>query len=287
MLDKIIPKKIIHIFDLIRLDKPIGFMLLLWPCWFALAHIQQNIFEQIAWYVYLFIGAFLMRSAGCIINDLVDIKLDINVERTTNRPLPSNKVTILEAMVLLIFLLFLSFLILLKFDFKAILLGLASIPLIVFYPFMKRYTYWPQLALGIVFNWGVLIVAIQFIGEINFKFLLLYIACIFWTLAYDTIYAYQDRNDDINNNIKSTAVLFGNKGYKYVQIFYNIFFIIIAFLGFYSSQSFISLIVIIALIIAMNLYLKKWKLDSRESCNYYFKFNNVIGLSCFLFLVLF
>ena len=106
-------------------------------------------------------------------------------------------------------------------------------------------------------------------------------------IATDTIYAYQDLNDDINNNIKSTAVLFGYKGYKYVQIFYNIFFIIIGFLGFYSSQTFISLIVIIVLIIAMNLYLKKWKLDSRESCNYYFKFNNVIGLSCFLFLVLF
>jgi len=287
MLDKIIPKKIIHIFDLIRLDKPIGFMLLLWPCWFALAHIQQNKFEQIVWYIYLFFGAFLMRSVGCIINDLVDIKLDRNVERTADRPLTSNKVNILEAIVLLIFLLFLSFLILLRFDFKAILLSLASIPLIIFYPFVKRYTNWPQLALGIVFNWGVLIVAIQFIGEITFNFLLLYIACIFWTLAYDTIYAYQDRNDDINNNIKSTAVLFGYKGYKYVQIFYNIFFIIIGFLGFYSSQSFISLIVIIALIIAMNIYLKKWRLDSRESCNYYFKFNNVIGFSCFLFLVLF
>ena len=287
MLDKIIPKKIIHIFDLIRLDKPIGFMLLSWPCWFALAHIQQNKFEQISWYAYLFIGAFLMRSAGCIINDLVDIKLDRNVERTAKRPLTSNKVTILEAIVLLIFLLFLSFLILLRFDFKAILLSLGSIPLIIFYPFMKRYTNWPQLALGIVFNWGVLIVAIQFIGEINFKFLLLYIACIFWTLAYDTIYAYQDRNDDINNNIKSTAVLFGQKGYKYVQIFYNIFFIIIGFLGFYSSQSFISLIVIIALIIAMNIYLKKWRLDSRESCNYYFKFNNIIGLICFIYLTLF
>ena len=287
MLDKIIPRKIIHIFNLIRLDKPIGFMLLMWPCWFALANITQDNLENLFWFVYFFAGAFLMRSAGCIINDLVDIKLDRNVERTADRPLTSNKVTILEAIVLLIFLLFLSFLILLKFDFKAILLGLASIPLIIFYPFMKRYTYWPQLALGIVFNWGVLIVAIQFIGEINFKFLLLYIGCVFWTLAYDTIYAYQDRNDDIDNNIKSTAVLFGYKGYKYVQIFYNIFFIIVGFLGFYSSQSFMSLIVIIVLIIAMNLYLKKWKLDSRESCSYYFKFNNIIGLSCFLFLVLF
>ena len=104
MLDKIIPKKIIHIFDLIRLDKPIGFMLLMWPCWFALANITQNNFEIFFWFAYCFAGAFLMRSAGCVINDLVDIKLDRNVERTANRPLTSNKVTILEAIVLLIFL---------------------------------------------------------------------------------------------------------------------------------------------------------------------------------------
>ena len=287
MFDKIIPKKIKHIFNLIRLDKPIGFMLLVWPCWFALANTVQNNFKQISWYIYFFIGAFLMRSAGCIINDLVDINLDKNVERTSHRPLTSNKVTIREAMLLLIFLFFLSFLILLKFEFKTILLGIASIPLVIIYPFLKRYTYWPQLGLGIVFNWGILIVSIQFVGVISFNFLLLYIACIFWTLAYDTIYAYQDRSDDIKNKIKSTAVLFGSKGYKFVKIFYNIFFIIIGFLGFYSSQSFLSLVVIIALIIAMNIYLKKWKLDSKDSCNYYFKFNNIIGFFCFVFLIVF
>ena len=115
----------------------------------------------------------------------------------------------------------------------------------------------------------------------------MYIACISWTLAYDTIYAYQDRENDIINNIKSTAVLFGSSGFKYVQIFYNIFFILIGFLGFYSTQSFLSLIVIITLIIAMNLYLKKWELNSRKSSNYYFKFNNIVGLILFLFLILF
>ena len=115
----------------------------------------------------------------------------------------------------------------------------------------------------------------------------MYIACIAWTLAYDTIYAYQDREDDIINNIKSTAVLFGSNGHKYVQIFYNIFFIIIGFFCFDSSQPFISLIVIITIIIAMNIYLKKWELNSRNSSNYYFKFNNAIGLTCFLFLILF
>jgi len=287
MLDKIIPKKIKHLFDLIRLDKPIGFMLLMWPSWFALAHISKNIIIQIEWYFYFFIGAFLMRSAGCIINDLVDIDVDKNITRTSSRPLTSNKVSKIEALLFLTSLLFFSFLILLKFNFNAILIGISSIPLIIVYPFLKRITYWPQLGLGIIFSWGVLIVSIQFIGAITLNYIMLYIACIAWTLAYDTIYAYQDREDDINNNIKSTAVLFGPRGFKYVQIFYNIFFIIIGFLGFYSAQSFLSLIVIFTIIIAMNNYLKQWELNSRKSSNYYFKFNNIIGLICFLFLLLF
>ena len=287
MLDKIIPKKIKHLFDLIRLDKPIGFMLLTWPSWFALAHISNNINIKIEWYIYFFIGAFLMRSAGCIINDLVDIDVDKNITRTSSRPLTSNRVSKIEALLFLISLLFFSFLILLKFNFNAILMGIFSIPLVIVYPFLKRFTYWPQLGLGIIFSWGVLIVSIQFFGTITLNYIMLYIACIAWTLAYDTIYAYQDREDDVNNNIKSTAVLFGFSGLKYVQFFYIFFFVIIGFLGFNSSQSFISLIVIITIIIAMNIHLNKWELNSRKSSNYYFKFNNIIGLICFLFLFLF
>ena len=287
MFDKIIPTKITHLFDLIRLDKPIGFMLLMWPSWFTLANLSKDIPIQIEWYFYFFIGAFLMRSAGCIINDLIDINIDKYVARTSSRPLTSNKVSKIEAFLLLMFLLFFSFLILLKFNVNAIFMGILSIPLIIIYPFLKRYTYWPQLGLAIIFNWGVLIVSIQFVGAITLNYIFMYIACIAWTLAYDTIYAYQDREDDIINNIKSTAVLFGSNGHKYVQIFYNIFFIMIAFLGFYSTQSFISLIVIITIIIAMNIYLKKWELTSKKSSNYYFKFNNIIGLTCFLFLFLF
>ena len=287
MLDKIIPKKIKHLIELIRLDKPIGFLLLMWPCWFALANLPQDNEELTYWYVYFVIGAFLMRSAGCIINDFVDINLDKNVARTAERPLTSKKVSLTEAIVLLLVLLFFSFYILLQFNYYAIVIGLASIPLVLFYPFLKRYTYWPQLGLGLVFSWGVLIVSIQFTGTISLSFLLLYIACVFWTLAYDTIYAYQDREDDIKNNVKSTAVLFGLNGRKYVRVFYSIFYVIIGFLGFYSSKSFLSLVVIITLIFVMNLHLNKWKLDSTNSSNHYFKFNNIIGLLCFLYLVIF
>tara|TARA_Y100000590_G_C15738479_1_gene1019402 strand:- start:3110 stop:3568 length:459 start_codon:yes stop_codon:yes gene_type:complete len=152
---------------------------------------------------------------------------------------------------------------------------------------MKRFTYWPQLFLGIVFNWGVLITAIQFYEKISINFILLYIGCIFWTLAYDTIYAYQDRKDDIKNNIKSTAVLFGNLGKKYVLSFYIIFFIIIGYIGFLNSGSVASIILIFLFIITMIFFLNKWNINSRNSSNNYFRFNNFIGLGCFIYLVLF
>jgi len=280
-------KKIKYFFDLIRLNKPIGFMLLMWPCWLAMTLVPQEGLELINWYFYFFLGAFLMRSSGCIINDLIDINLDSKVARTADRALTSNKITVFESLILLFFLLLLSLVILLQFRLEAILIGLASIPLIIIYPFLKRYTHWPQLGLGIVFSWGVLIVSFQFSEVFTYDYLILYLACIVWTLAYDTIYAYQDIKDDINLKIKSTAVLFGSKGHKYVLAFYNLFFVMLGFLGFYTSNSFISLVVIIALIIVINVYLNKWKPDSKDSCNYYFRFNNFIGMICFLFLIIF
>ena len=199
---KSIPSKIKSLLDLIRFNKPIGFTLLVWPCWFALASLPINSLKNLKWYFFFFIGAFLMRSAGCIINDLVDIKIDKNVERTSKRPLVIKSVNIFEAIIFLTLLLIFAFIILIQFNYKAILIGLFSIPLIVIYPYMKRFTYWPQLALGIIFNWGILISSMQFNGYLSSTFILLYVGCIFWTLGYDTIYAYQDRKDDIKNNIK-------------------------------------------------------------------------------------
>ena len=287
MFNKIIPTKILNLFDLIRLNKPIGFMLLMWPSWFALAYIAISSLELIIWYIYFFVGAFLMRSAGCIINDLVDIKIDNKILRTADRPLTSKKITKTESIIFLLFLLFLSLIILLQFKLNSILIGLTSIPLVILYPFLKRYTYWPQLGLGIVFSCGILIVSFQFLDQITYEFFLLYIGCIFWTLAYDTIYAYQDIEDDIKINIKSTAVLFKNNGRVFVKFFYSLFLLFIGLLAFYSSKSFLSSIVIIPIIIGMNVYLNKWKLESKESCYYFFNFNNLIGLFCFIFLLIF
>ena len=287
MLDRFVPKNVVHLLELIRFNKPIGFMLLMWPCWFALAilpYSQQNLMHL---YLFFAAGAFLMRSAGCIINDLIDINLDKKVTRTSTRPLASNTISIFNAIILLLILLFLALLILIQFSLGSIICALLALPLIVIYPFMKRFTYWPQLFLGLVFNWGILIVSIEFYNKINIEYLFLYFSCVMWTIAYDTIYAYQDRNDDIRNNIKSTAILFGDNGRKIVLMFYTLFFIIIAILGYISSGSFISLIIAFAFIFTIVLFLNKWDLHSTTSSNYYFRFNNVVGLCCFLFLIIF
>ena len=287
MLDKIIPVKISYFLELIRFSKPIGFMLLMWPCWFALALIPINLSNLIWWFFLFFIGSFLMRSAGCIINDLIDIDIDKRIKRTSERALVSKKITVTESIFFLLVLLFLSYVILLQFNKSAILIGILSLPLIILYPFMKRYTYWPQLVLGLIFNWGVIIANAQFLNEFMWNHTLLYVGCVFWTLAYDTIYAYQDRIDDIDNNIKSTAVLFGEKGPVYVKFFYFIFFSILGYLSFKTSENLLSLVVIIILIFVINNQLNKWDPGSKNSSNYYFKFNNIIGLCCFLFLLIF
>ncbi len=284
---KSIPSKIQSLLDLIRFNKPIGFTLLVWPCWFALASLPINSLKNLKWYFFFFIGAFLMRSAGCIINDLVDIKIDKNVERTSKRPLVIKSVNIFEAIIFLILLLIFAFIILIQFNYKAILIGLFSIPLIVIYPYMKRFTYWPQLALGIIFNWGILISSMQFNGYLSSTFILLYVGCIFWTLGYDTIYAYQDRKDDIKNNIKSTAVLFSDQGKKCVFSFYIIFLIILGYIGFQNSGSIASVFVIFLFLIAMGLFLSKWNLESISSSNNYFRLNNFFGLFCFIYLIIF
>ena len=169
MLNASLPSKIKSLLDLIRFEKPTGFTLLMWPCWFGLACLSTNQLNLIKWYILFLIGAFLMRSAGCIINDIIDINIDKNVQRTSQRPLVSKKVSILEAIIFLFVLLILSFSILIQFNTKAIVFSLLSMPLIVMYPIMKRFTYWPQLGLGVAFNWGVLIVSIQFYNYLSCK----------------------------------------------------------------------------------------------------------------------
>ncbi len=279
--------KIKDLLDLIRFYKPIGFTLLMWPCWFAIATLDNREFNYFFWYAICFLGSFLMRSAGCIINDIIDLEIDRNVERTKLRPLAAKRVSVFEAIIFLIFLLLISLFILIQFNLNAIYIGLLSLPLIFFYPYMKRFTYWPQLFLGIIFNFGILIISMHFFNNLNPLFILLYIGCIFWTLAYDTIYAYQDRMDDINNKIKSTAVLFGGKGKAFVMVFYSFFLMIIGIVGYIKSTSILSIFIIFGFFIAMLFFMNKWDINSKISSDYYFRINNLFGLFCFIYLVVF
>jgi 4-hydroxybenzoate polyprenyltransferase len=219
--------------ELIRLHKPTGIFLLLWPCYCGIAIAAQSASD----FIYLIpftIGAILMRSAGCVANDIIDHKFDSKVERTKNRPIASGELSVKQAIYLLVGLLLVSLVILLSLNQTTQLLGLASVIPVMIYPLMKRWTHWPQLALGIVFNWGVLMGSCAVLGYIPITAYLLYGGAIFWTIGYDTIYAMQDKEDDVKIGVKSTALLFGDEANKYVQQFY---FIALALWGFASGVS--------------------------------------------------
>ncbi len=287
MWDSLVLKKINNYFELIRFNKPIGYMLLVWPCWFALALLDKDIDTLLTWFFIFFVGSFLMRSAGCIINDLVDINLDLKVKRTKTRPLPSKKVSMIEALLILIILLILSLYILTGFNWPSIISGLIVFPLIIIYPFMKRITYWPQLFLGIIFNWGIIIVSMQFYEKITLNFSILYIGAIFWTIAYDTIYAYQDKTDDLKSGIKSTAIYFGQKGQIFVFLCYLVFLATIGYLGWSTTKSFLSIIIIATISICTYIAVKKWDMNSVNNSNYYFRLNNLFAFILFLYLLIF
>tara|TARA_Y100001935_G_scaffold247254_1_gene242916 strand:- start:1749 stop:2528 length:780 start_codon:yes stop_codon:yes gene_type:complete len=259
----------------------------MWPCWFGLSLLDLEIKNLISWLLIFLLGSFLMRSAGCIINDIIDKDFDKSVERTKYRPLASNRISITEAIFLLSIFLGLGLIILLQFNLYSIILGLMSMPFVFIYPFMKRITFWPQVFLGITFSWGALIVSMQFNQSITFQFILLYIGCVIWTLGYDTIYAYQDREDDIKQNIKSTAVLFGDNGKWLVYSCYIVVLLIFGFLGWNSSNSLISLFVIAIIGICTYIAIEKWDIYSSESSNFYFRQNNIFAIMLFSYLLIF
>ena len=286
-MDKIFPEKINNYLELIRLNKPIGFMLLLWPCWFSLAYINVPQHTLITYYLLFLFGAFIMRSAGCIINDLVDQKIDSKIKRTSLRPIAAKKISNLNAIIFLIILLTIGLLILLQFKFETILAGLVCTPLIVMYPFMKRITFWPQLFLGIVFNWGIIICSVEFFGTITKEFFIFYLACVFWTIGYDTIYAFQDVKDDIKNKIKSTAVLFQEKGRYLVLACYTLMSLLIAYLSFLKTNEIITMFFLLAIIIFIFFNLFRWDHKSESSSGKIFRQNNVFGAMIFLYLLSF
>ncbi len=207
-------------FRLMRLHQPTGIWLLLWPCWWSLALASPD-FPSFYLLLMFFIGAFLMRPAGCILNDIVDRKLDKEVARTKGRPLASGEITVPQAVLVLVWLLFLAVLVAWALGEAVLLWAALSLPLVILYPWMKRISWWPQLFLGFTFNWGALMGWAAVTGAVEFPALLIYIGGVFWTLGYDTIYAHQDKDDDARAGIKSTALRLGGKTKQALFVFYS------------------------------------------------------------------
>jgi 4-hydroxybenzoate polyprenyltransferase len=222
--DRIAPAPWRPYLRLARFDRPIGAWLLLFPCWWgqALAELSLGHRYPKPWYLALFLaGAFLMRGAGCTYNDIVDKDYDARVARTAARPIPSGQVSVAEAQMFLAILCIAGFVILIQFNLFTIALGAASLVLVAIYPFMKRLTYWPQIVLGLTFKWGALVGWSAITGSLAPAPIALYAGCVLWTIGYDTIYAHQDKEDDLLVGLKSTALRLGEATPRWLTAFYT------------------------------------------------------------------
>ena len=275
--------------QLTRLNKPIGFLLLFWPCAWGLTlgyYFNNETTTYLKYIILFFLGSVLMRSAGCIFNDIVDRDLDKKVERTKNRPIASGKISVLESFVYVIVLCFLAFLILLQFNKLTIILGMSSMILAFTYPFMKRITYWPQLFLGLTFNWGIIMGWTALTNYISIEPLLLYISAIFWTLGYDTIYGLQDMHDDEMIGVKSTSIKFKNNPKVFVGSCYCLCILFILIMFFMMEINKYILFFSIPFITSLFYQIKIFDIENSKSCLAMFKFNNFSGILNFIFIFL-
>ena len=272
--------------DLIRIKKPIGFMLLFWPCiWghtISFDFNSNSIF--FLYYSFLFlIGSILMRSAGCIVNDIVDKDFDKKVKRTKKRPIASGKVTVLEGLTLSFVLCLLALVVLIQFNKFTILLALVSMPLAFLYPFMKRFTYWPQFFLGITFNYGLILGWTSNQDNIGIIPIVFYVGAIFWTLGYDTIYGYQDIKDDEIIGVKSTSIKFKKNPKRFISICYSITFFSILLAGYFMEfKALFFIFLIIPFVHLLGYQIKNLQTKNDMKCLEIFKSNNLFGLIIFL-----
>ena len=238
--DNLSPIKLRPYLRLSRADRPIGTWLLLIPCWWGLLIgilEDEKLFISDFWLLFsCSLGAVLMRGAGCTWNDISDRKIDGAVERTRSRPIPSGQVTSTQAIIWMIIQIGLAGIILLTYNINSIILGLGSLFLVTIYPFAKRFTWWPQVFLGLAFNWGILLLFVAHTGSLNWPIIVLYLAGIFWTLFYDTIYAFQDSQDDLLIGVKSTAILFGERAKKWLFSFIILCCVLMAISVFIVTQ---------------------------------------------------
>ncbi|MDB4613360.1 4-hydroxybenzoate octaprenyltransferase [Candidatus Pelagibacter sp.] len=267
--------------ELTRLKKPIGYMLLFWPCAWGLTlayDFSTNLNNYLFYLLLFFFGSVLMRSAGCIVNDILDKEFDKKVSRTKDRPIASGKTSVKLALVYVLILCFCALLVLLNFNNITIILALGSMPLAFTYPLMKRFTYWPQLFLGITFNYGLLLGWTSINENLDILPILFYMGAIFWTLGYDTIYGFQDIKDDEIIGLKSTSIKFKKKPYIFLFTCYFVLFLMIIVLGIF--EKFNIFYYAFSLIIGYHLFyyqLKNVNLNDPVNCLKIFKSNNILG----------
>jgi 4-hydroxybenzoate polyprenyltransferase len=273
---------------LARLDRPIGSWLLLMPCWWSvgLTGLAMN-HSPNGWHIVLFlIGAFAMRGAGCTWNDLVDRDLDGKVERTRSRPIPSGQVTARQAAIFMAAQALVGLAVLLQFNRFTVLTGLASLLVVAIYPFMKRITYWPQIFLGLAFSWGALMGWPAAFGRLDWAPVVLYAGSICWVIAYDTIYAHQDREDDMMIGIKSTALLFGDDTKRALALFYTAAVLLIGVACLMAGAGWITLAGLA--LFAAHLAWQVWRIDIDDPalCLMLFRSNREAGLILFAALLI-
>lgn len=274
------PNKLLSLLKLIRFDRPTGTFLLFFPCSFGVALAARSK-SDVFFLLTFFLGSIIMRSAGCIINDIIDMEIDGKVERTKNRPLVTGEVTVHEAMILLGVLIFSGLFLLMNLSFQAIVIGMIVMVLVVIYPMMKRITYWPQAFLGITYSSGVLIAYSSVAGHISIGAFLTYLGCVCWTIGYDTIYAFMDARDDESAGVKSTALFLKDRDHKlWLGAFYGAFWlfsIIGALLEGHYSVSALALgtIGVVAIFVWQ---LQTLDLNSSDNCLDRFKSSSFVGL---------
>ena len=276
--------------DLARLKKPIGYMLLFWPCAWGLTAAYDFSGEKVTFIKYLFFflaGSILMRSAGCIVNDIIDHKFDKKVERTKSRPIASGKISKFKGVIFAIILCFISLLVLLQFNNLTILLAIVSMPFAFTYPLLKRFTYWPQLFLGFTFNYGLVLGWTSIANNLSIYPLIFYLGAIFWTLAYDTIYGFQDIKDDEIIGLKSTSIKFKKNPIIFLSLSYGIFLMNLIGIGYLIELNIIYYLVIIIVATQM-FYSQIYKLNYKDPLNCLKKFqsNNFVGFLIFIALIL-
>jgi 4-hydroxybenzoate polyprenyltransferase len=286
--DTLAPPSLRPYLRLARADRPIGAWLLLMPCWWSagLAAIAAERPYPDPWHVALFfIGAFVMRGAGCTWNDILDRDLDAKVARTRSRPIPSGQVSVRAAVAFLIAQALVGLLVLVQFNAFTIVTGVASLAIVAIYPLMKRITWWPQVFLGLAFSWGALMGWAAMFGRLNTPALLLYAGSIAWVIGYDTIYAHQDREDDVLVGVKSTARLFGTRTRLALLCFYAIAVVLIGLSGAAIGAGPVFAIGCVLFGAHLGWQIERLDIDDPELCLRLFKSNRDAGLLLFAALI--